>query len=80
MAIDSCLPLLIRFCDGFLSFGDKLWPLQKSLVLVDEEPLREATHHMQLVGSLVYLTNTQPDISYALHISHCQHSSKGHRV
>ena len=85
MAIDNYLPQLICFCGGFLCFSDNLRPLRKSLFLVDEEPLREATHYMQLVGSLVYLTNTQPDISYALHISQCHHShnplvSKGHLV
>ena len=85
MAINNCLPPLICFCGGFLCFSDNLWPLQNSLFLVDEEPLHEATHYMQLVGSLVYLTNTQPDISYALRISHCHHSqnplvSKGHLV
>ena len=34
----------------------------------DGEPLLNATHYRQLVGSLVYLTVTRPDISYAVHI------------
>ena len=33
----------------------------------DSEPLSDATLYRQLVGSLIYLTVTRPDISYAIH-------------
>ena len=34
----------------------------------DGEPLSDATLYKQLVGSLIYLTVTGPDISYAVHV------------
>ena len=34
----------------------------------DGESLSDATHCRQLVGSLIYLTVTRPDISYAVHV------------
>ena len=34
----------------------------------DDESLFDATLYRQLVGSLIYLTITRPDISYAVHV------------
>ena len=34
----------------------------------NNEPLSDATFYRQLVGSLIYLTVTLPDISYAIHV------------
>ena len=34
----------------------------------DGEPLSDATLYIQLVGSLIYLTVTRPDISYVVHV------------
>jgi len=41
--------------------------LNTRLNLQDGEPLRDPTLYRHLVGSLVYLTVTRPDISYAVH-------------
>ena len=42
-----------------LEYNAKLTPL-------DNEPILDATHYRQLVGSLIYLTVTRPNISYAV--------------
>ena len=42
-----------------LEYNAKLTPL-------DGEPISDATHYHQLVGSLIYLTVTRPDISHAV--------------
>ncbi|XP_062165053.1 secreted RxLR effector protein 161-like [Alnus glutinosa] len=41
--------------------------LNARLKLHDGEPLRDSTFYRHLVGSLVYLTVTRPDISYVVH-------------
>ncbi|GKV38309.1 hypothetical protein SLEP1_g46233 [Rubroshorea leprosula] len=45
-------------------------PLEPNVKLtpMDGSPLFDSTHYRQLVGNLVYLTTTRPDITYAIHI------------
>ncbi|GKU95198.1 hypothetical protein SLEP1_g8589 [Rubroshorea leprosula] len=38
------------------------------LTPMDDSPLSNPTRYRQLVGSLVYLTTTRPDMAYAVHI------------
>ena len=45
-------------------------PLEFNIKLnaTDGEPLPNATLYQQLVGSLIYLTVTRPDLAYAVHL------------
>uniref|UniRef100_A0A2N9H674 Reverse transcriptase Ty1/copia-type domain-containing protein n=1 Tax=Fagus sylvatica TaxID=28930 RepID=A0A2N9H674_FAGSY len=46
-------------------------PLELNVKLntIDGEPLSDATLYQQLVGSLIYLTVTRPDLAYAVHLT-----------
>jgi hypothetical protein len=42
--------------------------LNVHLTPTNDEPLKDPTHYCHIVGSLVYLGVTRPDISYSVHI------------
>ncbi|GKD86409.1 ribonuclease H-like domain-containing protein [Tanacetum coccineum] len=64
------LDLLSKY--GMLSCKPAKTPLMSKLVIsneaCDNDPLLEnVTDYQKLMGKLIYLTNTRPDISYAVH-------------
>ncbi|GKC99433.1 ribonuclease H-like domain-containing protein [Tanacetum coccineum] len=65
-----CLELLHEF--GLLACRPVVTPLPKNIVLShketdDDKFLRNFTSYQKLVGKLIYLCITRPDISYAVH-------------
>lgn len=54
-------PTNVRITSSPLEANQKFTPL-------DGKPLENPTLYRQLVGSLIYLTVTHPDIAYAVHI------------
>jgi hypothetical protein len=51
-----------------LLITELLRELNVHLVATDGEPLEDPTRYRHIVGSLVYLSVTRPDISYSVHI------------
>ena len=65
-----CFELLHEF--GLLACKPVMTPLPENIVLAHEESdddkyLRNITNYQKLVGKLIYLTMTRPDIAYAVH-------------
>ena len=65
-----CLDLLAEY--GMLACKPAKTPLQSKLVLTNEptdnDPILDnITDYQKLMGKLIYLTHTRPDISYAVH-------------
>ncbi|PWA62550.1 ribonuclease H-like domain-containing protein [Artemisia annua] len=73
-----CLDLLSEY--GMLGCKPAKTPLQSKLVITnqatDNDPLLDnVTNYQKLMGKLIYLTNTRPDISYVVHcLSQFMHS------
>jgi len=57
-------------CSGLTDARSAATPMELNLHLKssDGSPLADPTRYRHLVGSLVYLTATRPDIAYAVHI------------
>ncbi|GKE33806.1 hypothetical protein Tco_1453128, partial [Tanacetum coccineum] len=55
-----CLDLLSEF--GFLACKPSATPLEQNLAISNEP-----TEYQKLIGKLIYLTHTRPDISYSVH-------------
>lgn len=76
-----CLDLLTEF--GLLGCKPSQTPIESCLTLSNGEtndpPLDNINEYQRLVGKLIYLTLTRPDISYAVHIlsqfMHAPHKS-----
>lgn len=65
-----CLELLHDY--GLLACRPALTPLPENIVLNhqesnDDKLLRNITSYQKLVGKLIYLTMTRPDIAYVVH-------------
>ncbi|GKF54700.1 ribonuclease H-like domain-containing protein, partial [Tanacetum coccineum] len=68
-----CLELLCEF--GMLACKPYKTPIQvktskvvKTTDVVSDKPLVGITNYQKLVGKLIYLTHTRPDISYVVHV------------
>ncbi|XP_004293223.1 PREDICTED: uncharacterized mitochondrial protein AtMg00810-like [Fragaria vesca subsp. vesca] len=55
---------------GFLGAKPSQFPVEQNLVLTQEDGdvLKDASQYRRMVGRLIYLTITRPDLVYAMHI------------
>jgi hypothetical protein len=55
---------------GFLGAKPSRFPAKQNVTLIqgDENLLEDASQYRRLVGRLIYLTITRPDLAYAVHI------------
>jgi len=55
---------------GFLGAKPSRFPAEQNVTLIqgDEDLLEDASQYRRLVGRLIYLTITRPDLAYAVHI------------
>ncbi|GKE78917.1 ribonuclease H-like domain-containing protein, partial [Tanacetum coccineum] len=75
-----CMELLAEY--GLLACMPASTPIESKLVITDkpinkkDKPLKNITEYQKLLGKLIYLTHTRPDISYVVHsLSQFMHSS-----
>ncbi|GKE62118.1 ribonuclease H-like domain-containing protein [Tanacetum coccineum] len=74
-----CLELLTEFgmlaCNPYRTLIEAKTGNVKKNVFTLDEPLVGITNYQKLVRKLIYLTDTRPDISYAVHVlSHYMHA------
>ena len=65
-----CLDLLTEF--GLLACKPSAFPLEQNLFLTSEPTVSDPvihnlTEYQKLIGKLIYLTHTRPDIAYYVH-------------
>lgn len=76
-----CLEILFGYEYGLLACKPSQTPIESKLIIGDkpinkkDKPLKNITECQKLLGKLMYLTHTKPDISYVVHsLSQFMHS------
>ncbi|GJV69414.1 ribonuclease H-like domain-containing protein [Tanacetum coccineum] len=74
-----CLEILSEY--GLLAYKPSQTPIESKLIIggkpinTKDKPLKNITEYQKLLGKLIYLTHTRPDISYAVYsLSQFMHS------